>query len=93
MSEKLFWAAAVVVVVAALYGYWPMSLKDFIFALAMYTTLFVLVLFNYVFGSSGGEQCKLKLYDKITKFLKEHKERREKARGTVDQYRIGVKLK
>jgi len=38
-------------------------------------------------------ECKLKLYDKITKFLKEHKERREKARGSVDQYRISVKLK
>jgi tryptophanyl-tRNA synthetase len=38
-------------------------------------------------------ECKLKLYDKITKFLKEHKERREKARGNVDQYRISVKLK
>ena len=38
-------------------------------------------------------ECKLKLYDKITKFLKEHRERREKARGNVDQYRISVKLK
>jgi len=35
MSEKLFWAVAVVVVVATLYGYWLMSLKDFIFALAI----------------------------------------------------------
>jgi hypothetical protein len=55
MSEKLFWAVAVVVVVATLYGYWLMSLKDFIFALAMYASLFVPVLFSYVFGSSGGE--------------------------------------
>jgi tryptophanyl-tRNA synthetase len=38
-------------------------------------------------------ECKLKLYDKITKFLKEHREKREKARGNVDQYRISVKLK
>ena len=70
-----------------------MSLKDFIFALVTYATLFVAILFNYVFGSFGGEQCKLKLYDKITKFLKEHREKREKARGSVDQYRISVKLK
>jgi len=55
MSEKLFWAVAVAVVVATLYGYWLMSLKDFIFALVMYATLFVPILFNYVFGSSGGE--------------------------------------
>jgi len=59
MSEKLFWAVAVVVVVATLYGYWLMSLKDFIFALAMYATIFVPVLlnyiFSYVFGASGGE--------------------------------------
>jgi len=70
-----------------------MSLKDFIFALVMYAMLSVPILFNYVFGSSGGEQCKLKLYDKITKFLKEHRKRREKTRRSVDQYRIGVKLR
>jgi len=55
VSEKLFWAVAVVVVMATLYGYWLMSLKDFIFALVMYATLFVPVLFNYVSGSSGEE--------------------------------------
>lgn len=38
-------------------------------------------------------ECKLKLHDKISRFLREHRERREKARGKVDDYRLGVKLK
>ena len=42
---------AVAVVVATLYGYWLMLLKDFIFALANTT-----VLFNYVFGSFGAQE-------------------------------------
>jgi len=38
-------------------------------------------------------ECKLKLYEKITKFIKDHRERREKARGKVDDFRLSVKLK
>jgi len=38
-------------------------------------------------------ECKLKLYEKLSKFLKEHRERREKARGKVDDYRISAKLR
>ncbi len=38
-------------------------------------------------------ECKLKLYEKLSKFLKEHRERKEKARGKVDDYRISAKLR
>lgn len=37
-------------------------------------------------------ECKAMLYEKISKSLGEHRERREKARGTVDNYRISVKF-
>ncbi|CCC80898.1 tryptophan--tRNA ligase [Thermoproteus tenax] len=37
-------------------------------------------------------ECKLRLYEKIERFLKEHKERREKAKDRVDEYRLSVKL-
>ncbi|MGB9706107.1 MAG: tryptophan--tRNA ligase, partial [Pyrobaculum sp.] len=38
-------------------------------------------------------ECKLKLHEKIAKFLKEHRDRREKARGKVDQYRLSQKFR
>ncbi|MFN3804629.1 MAG: tryptophan--tRNA ligase [Pyrobaculum sp.] len=37
-------------------------------------------------------ECKAMLHEKISRFLREHRERREKARGTVDSYRISVKF-
>ncbi|MGC9170477.1 MAG: tryptophan--tRNA ligase [Thermoproteus sp.] len=38
-------------------------------------------------------ECKLMLHDKISRFLKQHREAREKARDKVDQYRLSSKLR
>jgi len=37
-------------------------------------------------------ECKLKLHEKISRFLKQHREAREKARDRVDEYRLSAKL-